>query len=169
MLPKPICKSPETIRHEHAQDVARVIDTVYEEIFGKLNRLPRRDAPVVCASTAGIYGYWSLECNDPELTGEQLELLIERARDQVMQLVAAECGQPLPQVYQIYRNGRLWDAGFGAEINIKEQVGTASPGFSYGSAMSYARSYAHDDIGNTYTVVRENDADAVVGSFRVDS
>jgi len=87
MLPLLIVKCPETITPEHAEAVHEIVSVAFSEVFGKPNRDRRSNAPVVCASTAGLAGFWSLECNDPELDRALLVRVVERSRSAVASAV----------------------------------------------------------------------------------
>lgn len=80
MLPIPIYKAPLVVRHVQAVAMAKLVDLEYRAVTRKENRLPKHDAPVVCASTSGIAGYWSLECNDPEMPRETLDQIVANLR-----------------------------------------------------------------------------------------
>lgn len=76
MLPRPLFRSAESITPQMAADMARVVDLEYKAATGKENKMPKSSAPVVCASTAGIQGFWSLECNDPDINPSTLQLIV---------------------------------------------------------------------------------------------
>lgn len=92
MRPLPICKHPERITPELAQEVAEVCNQAYRLAFKRENKLPKpSNAPVVCVNA--VSGYWSLECNDPEIAGDKLGHVLKILRAKVPMLRPASSNE----------------------------------------------------------------------------
>lgn len=79
MLPIPIYRCPDEVKPSQAEQMASICDKEYQMLTGKRNRTKGGD-PIVCVSTAGVSGFWSLECNDPEIPRETLDQLVANIR-----------------------------------------------------------------------------------------
>ena len=82
MLPIVLFRSgPQSRRVAQADLLAQMCDKSYYRHFGRDNVLPSRSkrvAPVCCVGIESMF--WVLQCNDPELTEEQLAPIVAEQR-----------------------------------------------------------------------------------------
>lgn len=81
MLPLVLLECPEFVRPAEAAQMAELCNRAYECVTGKKNKNRKHGYPIVCASTAGMSGFWSLECNDPELGRDVLDKIVQTIRE----------------------------------------------------------------------------------------
>lgn len=92
MFPITICRCPDRITSEYAEQVADLVTEAFERVFGRENRLPGRGWPVVCADCLG--GWWVLECNDQEITRFALHRFVsDELRSDLMDLTDRYCNE----------------------------------------------------------------------------
>jgi hypothetical protein len=79
MMPIPLFRCPETVKPSQAEHMAKICDLEYRAATKRENKI-KSGAPVVCVSTSGIHGYWSLECNDPDLERTTIDKIVQNIR-----------------------------------------------------------------------------------------
>lgn len=84
-----LCPAPLTITPEIADDMASIVDREYLAVTGHPNIMETicrkgckpQTVPVVCATTSGMSGCWSIACNDPDFPSETLARIITNIRE----------------------------------------------------------------------------------------
>ena len=83
MMPIPLFKQPPERDNARctasdANILAQACRIHFRERFRRENKMPKSDAPVCCVNLE--CNYWQLECNDPEITREELLPLVDDLR-----------------------------------------------------------------------------------------
>ena len=94
MLPIVIYECPNTITPDAAGEMAYLATTIFERVAQRPNKIPGKDVPIVCCSTAGVQGFWSLECNDPEIPRDVLDEVVRRIRNAKIECVESSFEGP---------------------------------------------------------------------------